>query len=252
MARAQDGGFGRGELDRASLPVERGRDINPQPYRVGFEQVMDSLGARYPLEDKLAESKASEGEYLFGEEETTVASIPARLHGVLLGPRAKAYVGREDGRNTSLDEDKSYLCADCGASMTITGSLANTTNVVEKSVVVDMAESGKDMRSTHSCMKTYFIKNRSGETTSITTPALYVKSVNQDLLSGKACNKIGIRIILDADPDIAGLYPLDKDNKPRLDDSIPFISEPTDLFSLKIEELDWRKFHEMNGFGLWH
>ena len=41
MARAQDGGFGREELDRASL--ERGRDINPQPYRVGFKQVMDSL-----------------------------------------------------------------------------------------------------------------------------------------------------------------------------------------------------------------
>ena len=73
-----------------------------------------------------------------------------------------------------------------------------------------------------------------------------MKSVNQDLLSGKACNKIGIRIILDADPDISGLYPLDKDKQPRLEDSIPFISEPTDLFLLKIEELDWRKFHEMN------
>ena len=36
MARAQGGGFCREELDRASL--ERGRDINPQPYRVGFEQ----------------------------------------------------------------------------------------------------------------------------------------------------------------------------------------------------------------------
>ena len=106
----------------------------------------------------------SEGDYLFGEEEATVVSIPARLHGVLLGPRAKAYVGREDGRETSLTEDKSHLCADCGASMTITGSLANTADVVEKSVIMDMAESGKEMRSTHSCMKIYFIKNRSGET----------------------------------------------------------------------------------------
>ena len=213
---------------------------------------MDSLGARYPLEGKLTESKASEGDHLFGEEETTVVTIPARLHELLLGPRAKAYVGRKDEKGTSPDEDKSHLCADCGASMTITGSLANTTDVVEKSVIVDMAESGKEMRSTHSCMKTYFIKNRSGETISITTPALYVKSVNQDLLSGKACNKIGIRIILDEDPDISGLYPLDKDKQQRLEDSIPFISEPTDLFLLKLEELDWRKFYEMNGFGLWH
>ena len=190
MARAQDGGLGLGEPRRASL--ECGGDVNSQPNRVEFEQVMDSLGARYPLEGKLTESKASEGDHLFGEEETTVVTMPARLHEVLLGPRAKAYVGREDGRGTSLAEDKSHLCADCGASMTITGSLANTTDVIEKSVIVDMAESGKEMRSTHSCMKTYFIKNRLGETISITTPALYVKSVNQDLLSGKACNKIGI------------------------------------------------------------
>ena len=77
-------------------------------------------------------SKASEGDYLFGEEETTVATVPARLHDVLLGPRAKAYVGRKDGRGTSLDEDKSHLRADCAASMTITGSLANTTDAIEK------------------------------------------------------------------------------------------------------------------------
>ena len=100
MARVRDGGSEPAELNRASL--ERGSEQNPQPDRVGFEQVMDSLGARYLLEGKLAESKAPEGDYLFGEEETTVATIPARLQDVLLGPRAKAYVGRKDGRGTSL------------------------------------------------------------------------------------------------------------------------------------------------------
>jgi hypothetical protein len=44
--------------------------------------------------------------------------------------------------------------------MTMTGSLANTTDVVEKTVIVDMAESGANMTATHTCMKTYFIKNR--------------------------------------------------------------------------------------------
>ena len=72
--------------------------------------------------------------------------------------------------------------------MTITGSLANTTDVQAKSVIVDMAESGTSMNATHTCMKTYFVKNRTGEVVTITTPALYVKSVHQDLLSGKACN----------------------------------------------------------------
>ncbi len=74
-----------------------------------------------------------------------------------------------------------------------------------------MAENGTSMKATHVCMKIYFLKNKSGEVVSLTVPALYVKSVNQDLLSGKACtgNKIGVRIILD--PDISGLYLLDKE-----------------------------------------
>jgi hypothetical protein len=45
---------------------------------------------------------------------------------------------------------------------------------------------------------------------------------------------------------------LDKQKREHLEDSITFISEPTDLYLLKIEEMDWRKFHETNGFGLWH
>ena len=89
------------------------------------------------------------------------------------------------------------------------------------------------MRATHVCMKTYFLKDRSGEVISLTMPALYVKSVNQDLLSGKASNEIGIRIILDEDPDISGLCPLDKEKQHHLEESIPFISEPTDLFFSK-------------------
>jgi hypothetical protein len=54
-------------------------------------------------------------------------------------------------------------------------------------------------------MKTHFVKDRIGQIVSITTPALYVKTANQDLLSLKKCNKIGIRVILDEDPDISGL-----------------------------------------------
>jgi hypothetical protein len=70
----------------------------------------------------------------------------------------------------------------------------------------------------------------------LTVPALYVKAVNQDLLSWKAYNKIGVRIILDEDPDISGLYPLDKEKQQHLEESIPFIGVPTDLYLLKIEK----------------
>ena len=138
-----------------------------------------------------------------------VIKIPAYLHHVLLGPRPKAYMAKIAARpaveRASVENNKSYLCTDCGASMTITGSMANTTDsdVQVRSVIVDMAESGTSMNATHTCMKTYFVKNRTGEVVTITTPALYVKNVHPDLLSGKACNRANIRIILDEGPDIS-------------------------------------------------
>ncbi len=109
-----------------------------------------------------------------------------------------------EDKNIRPDEDKSNIYTDTGVSICVTGSLENTTDVVEKLVRVEMAENGSygtSMKATHVCMKTYFLKNRSGAVVSLTVPALYVKSVNQDLLSGKACNKIGVHIILDEDPD---------------------------------------------------
>ncbi len=49
-----------------------------------------------------------------------------------------------------------------------------------KLVRVEMPENGTSMKVTHVCMKTYFVKNRSGEVISLTVSALYVNSVNQD------------------------------------------------------------------------
>ena len=92
--------------------------------------------------------------------------------------------------------------------MTITGSPANTTDVVgkahfheagslpfesfnkagclvERTVIVDMAESGASMKATHTCMKTYFIKDRMGIVVTVTTPALHVRNIRQDLLVGR-------------------------------------------------------------------
>ncbi len=55
-----------------------------------------------------------------------------------------------------------------------------------------MAENGTSMKATHVFMKTFLLTNRSGEVVSLTAQALYVNSVNQDLLRGKACKKIGV------------------------------------------------------------
>ncbi len=108
----------------------------------------------------------------------TIPWNPCYLYDLLFGSRPKAYMaGQEDIRP---DEDKSNICTDTGASICVTGSLENTIDVVEKLVCVEMAENGTSMKATHVCMETYFLKHRSGEVVSLTVPALYVKSVNQD------------------------------------------------------------------------
>ena len=100
--------------------------------------------------------------------------------------------------------------------MTITGSLANTTVVVEKTVIIDMAGGETLMKATHTCMKTDFMRNRTRELVTVTIPSLYAKNIHQDILSGKASNWAGIHKILDADLDIAGVYLLDADKQQQL------------------------------------
>ena len=46
---------------------------------------------------------------------------------------------------------------------------------------------------------------------------------------------------------------LDKDRQQHIQDSIPFISEDSDLYLIKIDlEMDWRKYRETTGLPMWH
>jgi len=94
---------------------------------------------------------------------------------------------------------------DCGASITITGSLINCVDVEEHKTIIETAKEGESIVATHTCRKTYFVKNRVGDMVSITTSAIYVKGFVQDLIAGKSLNREKIRIILDEDPDVSGL-----------------------------------------------
>ncbi len=129
-------------------------------------------------------------------------------------------MARPPGSPILMDEDKGYLCADCGASITITGSLANTTDIVEKRVMIDMAESGATMYSSYSCKKTHFVKDRRGQLVSITTEALYVKTANQESRTGLSGQRWAAA-------------------HSRFN---PIMSEGSDLHLIKIDlGIDWRK-----------
>ncbi len=109
-------------------------------------------------------------------------------------------------------KDKSVIVMDCGASQTITGSLIICKEVKEKETI-ETANGDDSIKSTHTCIKTYFVRNRMGEVVTITVLALFVKGLPQDLLGGKTETNENIRVVLDADPDICSLNQLDKYNE---------------------------------------
>jgi hypothetical protein len=61
-------------------------------------------------------------------------------------------------------------------------------------------------------------------------------------------------VILDTDPDICRLYPLDKNHEQHYQDSIEFIGDPTGLFYLQTasEDMDWTTCDALTVFDLWH
>jgi hypothetical protein len=48
------------------------------------------------------------------------------------------------------------------------------------------------------------------------------------------------------------IYQIDEDKQHHIKESIPFILEPMELYSMKKEGMDLRIFHEINGYDLWH
>jgi len=167
----------------------------------------------------------------------------------------RAAMARPADAEPLVVKDNTTIVMDCGASSSLTGSLLNTKEISEKVTRIETADGAETMKATHHCMKTYFVRNRMGETKPITVPALYVRGLPQDLLGGKSLTRQNIRVILDDDADIGGIYPLDEDCNPHYQDSFEFINDPardTDLFYLQTEKMDCTTLDDLTGYDLWH
>ena len=79
--------------------------------------------------------------------------------------RARAAMARPVSEDESVKviKDKSVAIVDCGASSTLTGSLINATDIEEKVTIIETADGEERMRSSHKCIKTYFVRNRMGD-----------------------------------------------------------------------------------------
>jgi hypothetical protein len=164
-----------------------------------------------------------------------IIEISDYVTNVIFYEKEYAFVGRESELNSAEPE---ALCYDGGATSSLSSSFWNCTDIKERVVPIQTAQGGTVMMTSHVCLKTCFVRDRTGELRPFTTKTYIevVKNLKRDLLSGKSLNKAGYRIILDEDPEVAGVTVFAvNDGKICQHRSFPFMSEHSSLYYLKTE-----------------
>ena len=132
----------------------------------------------------------------------------------LISKRFADYIfGREEWQlsdknwNLIRQNQKRYavMAEQVRATSSLSSSFLNCTNITERAVPIHTAQGGTVMATKHVCLKTYYVRDRTGELRPITNKTYIVKNLKHDLLSGKMLNKAGYRIILDEDPEESGI-----------------------------------------------
>jgi hypothetical protein len=90
-----------------------------------------------------------------------------------------------------------------------------------------------------------------GEIRPIVVKAYVVPGLKHDLFSLKGLNKCGYAVFHHPDPEESGVYDVinKKNDKAK---SFPFMSEHSNLFYLKLEQMSAKHFVKQSGYELWH
>ena len=80
------------------------------------------------------------------------------------------------------------------------------------------------METTHMCVKSYYVRTRTGEIRPITTKAFMCPKLGTDLLSVKGLNFPGYSVVHHSNPDESGFFSL-IDGKSDKSQSFAFMSE---------------------------
>ncbi len=100
-------------------------------------------------------------------------------------------------------------------------------------------------------LNTYYVRDRLGEIRPFVVKAYVVPGLKYDLLSVKGRNQAGYRVIRDEDEEESAVFAVinKKIDKAK---SFPFMSEHSNLFSLKLEQMSATQFEKQSGYELWH
>ena len=94
-----------------------------------------------------------------------------------------------------LAKERGLLTVDNGATSTLTRSLFNMSDVTPRITKIHLAGQGMTISSTHAGYKTYYVEDATGTIRPIRTLALFVPSLEDDLLAGRALTRSKYRII---------------------------------------------------------
>ena len=89
-----------------------------------------------------------------------IITISKRIADVIFGWKERAFVGQESEHDSAEPE---ALCCDNGATISLSSSFLNCTGITERAVAIDTAQDGTVMMTTHVCLKTYYVRDRTGE-----------------------------------------------------------------------------------------
>jgi hypothetical protein len=101
--------------------------------------------------------------------------------------------GQESDNDSAEPE---VLCCENGATTSLSSSFLNCTEITERAVAINTAQDGTVMMTMHVCLKTYYVRDRTGELRPITTKTFIVNKLKHDLLSGKCSTKQDIESFL--------------------------------------------------------
>ena len=181
-----------------------------------------------------------------GGDTAKVIIIPTETANYIMGHAHSAFVSTR----TMSDMEDALIC-DGGATCTLTKTLENCTQCKPKVVEIQTAQGATIMSTTHLCLKTYYVRDRLGEIRPIVVKAYVVPGLKYDLLSVKGLNKCGYAVFHHPDPEESGVYAVinKKTDKAK---SFPFMSEHSNLFYLKLEQMSAKRFEKQWGYELWH
>ena len=148
---------------------------------LGFKQALASLNLT-PTD--LWRGRISIQENTTSDDQDSTMIIKEDFSYIIREYTARAAMARpsDSGPMVTQLKDKYAIVMDCGASRTVTGSLLNTREVIEKTTNIETADGKQSLKATHTCLKTYFLRNRTGEVKPLTVQAIFVIGLPQDIL----------------------------------------------------------------------